>query len=274
MLLVVLLGGLAVTDCVSIRTFVNVEPTQVASRQDSPTKVKKQAMATSAAPIDLPAKITNASTEPIVIPSKIQIETNSLSHETAPSPKSSNSRPLNMSHSNDDLSWLWPPKDNWYAIVGAILGALIVIWLTMLHFETEKEKLRKKCLEQLKTCMQFNLVKLRQAKEQLESNEIPNHRLETSQFNHWLSLSHGTLSSELLRALDWHRCQLDHLSSRFVEVASAIADQSGTTKTVMQTENEKALVVSLNVQVGRVIGELVSLLAKLPNDTTVKSGEY
>jgi hypothetical protein len=274
MLLVVLLGGLAVTDCVSIRTFVNVEPTQVAIQQDSLTKVKKKAMATSAAPVDLPAKITNASAEPIVIPFKTQIETSRLSHETAPSFKSMNSSALNKSHSNDDLSWLWPPKDNWHVIVGAILGALIVIWLTMLHFETEKEKLRKKCLEQLKTCMQFNLVKLRQAKEQIERNDIPNYQLETSQFNHWLSLSHDTLSSELLRALDWHRCQLDHLSSRFVEVASAIADQAGATKTALQIENEKALVVSLSVQVGRVIGELVSLLAKLPNDTTAKSGEY
>ncbi len=269
-----MLGGLAVTDCVSIRTFVNVEPTQVAIRHDSPTKVKKKAVATAAYPIDLPAKITDASTEPIVTLSKIQIETNILSHETAASLKSSNSSALTMSHSNDDLSWLWPPKDNWYAIAGAILGALIVMWLTMLHFETEKEKLRKKCLEQLKTSLHFNLVKLRQAKEQLERNDIPNYRLETSQFNHWLSLSHDILSSELLRALDWHRCQLDHLSSRFVEVASATAGQSGATKSALQTENEQALVVSLNVQVGRVIGELVSLLAKLPNDTTAKSGKY
>ncbi len=103
MLLVVLLGGLGVTDCVSIRTFVNVEPTQAAIRQDSPTKVKEKAVPTAAAPIDLPVKTTNASTEPIVIPSKIQSETNNLSHETAPSLKSVNSSALNNSHSNDNL---------------------------------------------------------------------------------------------------------------------------------------------------------------------------
>ncbi len=271
MLSVILLGSLAVTDCVSIRTFVEVEPAQADIRQDSPTKVKTEVETAAAVPADLPEKITNASSEPMAFP-LIQIETNSLSLEPAPSLKSTNSSVLNNSHSNDDISWLWPPKDHGYAIAGVILGALMVIWLTVLRFETEKEKLRKKCLEQLKTCMQFNLGKLRQAKALLERNDIPNYPLKTSQFSHWLSASRDTLSSELLRALDWHRCQLDHISSRFVEVAGAIADKTGVAKTILQIEKEKALFVSLDVQVGRIIEELVSLLAKFPNDTTAKSG--
>jgi hypothetical protein len=173
---------------------------------------------------------------------------------------------MNTTFACFDFTWMFSVKDYWYGIISAIIGALIGIWWTKRQFVIEKVELREKCVECLKSCIKFNLERLRQAKEQLDQNVVPNYPLDTAQFNHWLAQSHDSLSPELLRDLDWQRFQLDHISSKFVVVNSAIVTWAGQPRTVQQIEHQNAIIASLKLHVATVLTELPPLLGNLPDN--------
>lgn len=164
-----------------------------------------------------------------------------------------------------DLSWLWSPKDYWYAFVSALLGASIGIWWTLRHFQQQRMKHRILCLSRLRDCVQFNLERLNQAKGQLAENVIPNYPLDTFQLNHWITQSHDFIPLELLRNLDCQRYQLDHISSKFVVINSAFVNQAGNTVIVQgQQQYFDALVASLAQHVEKTLNVLPHLLKQIP----------
>lgn len=166
-----------------------------------------------------------------------------------------------------ELSWLCSPKDYWYATVSALIGAAIGIAWTIRHFNTQRRDERRKCLERLRSCIEFNLERLKQAKGQLSNNVIPNYPFDTAQMNHWLSQSHGVLTDELARRVDWQRFQLDHISSKFVVANSAIVTSSGQNLVIpVAKEYYAALVESLREHVERTLGELEATLGEVPKE--------
>jgi len=258
-----ILGGLVVVSCANSQPPVNGGAAQVVMPNRPQTNYHE--VAVKITPSENLVKITNEPAEPIVIPSKSKTEPNGLTNETASSPKRADSNAANDSCASANFSWLWSPKDYWYAIVGAILGAVIGIRWTIYDFEKQKALFRKNCVRQLKTCSEFNLERLRQAKGQLENGIVPNYPLDTVQFNHWITQSYDALPTELAHHLDWQRFQLDHISAKFVVVNSAIVAWAGVPKTAEQLEHHNALASSLALHVDAVLKELPPLLEKLPN---------
>lgn len=155
-----------------------------------------------------------------------------------------------------EFTWLWSPKDYWYALVSALVGAGIGIWWTIKHFERQELQQRKRCLASLKRCIEFNLERLKQSQEQLEKNVVPNYCFDTSQFNYWITQSHGTVSADLLRKIDWQRFQLDHISAKFMAVNAALLASGGTLKV--------DAIPLLGEHIGKVMEELATLLGELP----------
>lgn len=166
-----------------------------------------------------------------------------------------------------DLSWLWSPKDYWYAVVSAVIGAGIGISWTNGQFRKQRVRDAAKCLSRLRACLAFNIERLNQAIGQLQQNIIPNYPLDTAQLNHWLSQSHGVIPDNLLRSLDWQRYQLDHLSSKFVSVSqSIILAQSFPAAVQPNPAYTNALITSLTQHVETILNELPPLIAQIPNN--------
>jgi hypothetical protein len=164
-----------------------------------------------------------------------------------------------------DFSWLWSPKDYWYAIVSALIGAFIGILWTLRHFAQQQARHRVLCLSRLRACLEFNLERLNQARGQLAHDEIPNYPLDTAQLNHWLTESHDFIPQELLRNLDWQRFQLDHISSRFIVANSAVVNNAGNAIiNPAQQQYYAALVESLATHVDTALNNLPPLLQQIP----------
>ena len=156
-----------------------------------------------------------------------------------------------------DLWWLLSVKDYWYAVVSALIGAAIGIGWTIRHFKMQQREASNRCLARLRECLSFNIDRLNQAKGQLEKNEVPNYPLDTVQLNYWLAQSHDIVPADLIRALDWQRYQLDHISSKIVTVNQSVVAAAGF------PENTD-LVISLRQHIERVLEQLPPLLDKVP----------
>lgn len=163
----------------------------------------------------------------------------------------------------DDISWMFSIKDYWYAVIGALIGALIGIWWAKGEEEKKRKKACAACVKRLKTCIEANLKLLQQSKEQLTANNIPNFPFDTAQFNHWLTQADDALTPELFKDIDWQRYQLDHISAKFTVVNSLILITTGTALNPMQMEIRVALVKSLLDHIEKVLKELPPLSEKL-----------
>jgi hypothetical protein len=164
-----------------------------------------------------------------------------------------------------DFSWLWSPKDYWYALVSALIGVFVGIRWTLWHFARQQARHRALCLSRLRACIEFNLERLNQAKGQLAQGVIPNYPLDTAQLNHWITQSHDFIPSELLRHLDWQRFQLDHISSKFIVANSAVVANAGNAAiNAAQQQYFAALVASLATHVDTTLNELPPLLQQIP----------
>ncbi len=97
----------------------------------------------------------------------------------------------------------------------------------------------------------------------MEKGIIPNYPLDTAQLNYWLTQSHDILDSELIRAIDWQRYQLDHISSKFIAVNQSIVSGAGFSSNADYT---KALVKSLGEHIEKVLKDLPHLVGKIPAD--------
>ena len=79
--------------------------------------------------------------------------------------------------------------------------------------------------------------------------------------NYWLAQSQDILPADLIRAIDWQRYQLDHITSKFVTVNQSIVAAAGFPAS---PEYMNALVTSLYQHIEGVLKELPPLLEKIP----------
>ena len=160
----VLIGGLATVSCVKFRQTLHVEPPTgviannspsdaravgsanpivmpVAARFDTLSNEELRAPITIVAetsmigPIGVSVKITNASTEPIILPVKIQLETNKHPLVLVPSLFSSNSNTVGCSQSTSDKK-IWNEALSFWSTV--ILIAVILLWFLICQLKPKK----------------------------------------------------------------------------------------------------------------------------------------
>lgn len=160
-----------------------------------------------------------------------------------------------------DLSWMLSFKDYWYAVVSAVIGAAIGIGWTIRQFRAQQCRAADRCLARIRECISFNIDRLNQAKGQLKTKVVPNYPLDTAQLNFWLAQSHDILPADLIRAIDWQRYQLDHISTKFVAVNQLIVSAAGFPASA---EYMNALLTSLHQHIEGVLKELPPLLDKIP----------
>jgi hypothetical protein len=163
-----------------------------------------------------------------------------------------------------DLLWLLSGKDYWYATVSALLGALIGISWTKRQFKRLKENEKRRCVSRLRESLQFNVDRLNQAHDQLQGSVFPNYPLDTAQLNHWLTEAHDLLPAQLLKNLDWHRYQLDHISSKFQVASNFVVLTAGRELTSAEQGYVSALKASLIEHIDGVRNALPPLIQQIP----------
>lgn len=113
-----------------------------------------------------------------------------------------------------DSSYLLLLSNVFFALISAWIGARIGISWTKHQFreqeKAENEKIRKSILESLT----FNRERSTQAKKQFNEGGMPNYPLDGTRLSNLIVQAHGYLAPETLRALDWHRFQLDHITAK------------------------------------------------------------
>ncbi len=124
-----------------------------------------------------------------------------------------------MSASND-LSWLWSLKDYFYATVSACIGAWLGILWAKRQFANQQKKEAEKVRLGIIDTLKFNKERAEQAKELLAKGGMPNFPLDGARLSSLILPAHGLVSNDLLRRLDWHRYQLDHITSKLLVVNS------------------------------------------------------
>lgn len=134
-----------------------------------------------------------------------------------------------------DLSWLWSPKDYFYAIVSAGIGTWLGIFWAKGQFNAQLKKEEEKVRLGIVGTLKFNKERATQAKAQLSEGGMPNYPLDGARLSSLILPAHGFISDELLRRLDWHRYQLDHITSKLSIVNSFFLSAS-----VSTTDTKKA----------------------------------
>ena len=82
--------------------------------------------------------------------------------------------------------------------------------------------------------MKFNKERAAQAKDQLSTGGMPNYPLDGARLSSLILPAHGFISDDLLRRLDWHRYQLDHITSKLSVVNSFFLSASVSTPQTQQ----------------------------------------
>lgn len=115
-------------------------------------------------------------------------------------------------------SWWWSPKDYFYTAIGALLGAGAGLGFAALVERAKGRRNRERLLKAIVMSLEFNRDRAQQAKETLEKG-WPSFPLDGARLAGLIAEAHGVLSEHLVRDLDWHRFQLDHITFK-LEVAA------------------------------------------------------
>lgn len=119
-----------------------------------------------------------------------------------------------------ELSWLFSPKDYFYAVVSAGIGAWLGIIWAQSQFKAQKRKEEEKVRVGIVDTLKFNKERATQAKEQLAKGGMPNYPLDGARLSSLILPAHGFIPDKLLRELDWHRYQLEHITAKLFVVNS------------------------------------------------------
>ena len=125
-----------------------------------------------------------------------------------------------------DISWMLSPKDYFYAIISAVIGTLLGIWWARRQFQKQKDEEARQVLSDIVDSLNFNKERSVQAIGQLNSHTIPNYPLDGSRLSSLIQMASGRLPSELIRRLDWHRFQLDHITSKLTVINGFVLSAS------------------------------------------------
>ena len=156
-------------------------------------------------------------------------------------------------------------KDYWYATIGAIIGSLISIWWTKRELRREQRQDKQKYIVRLRDCLLFNVDRLKQAKDQLQQEIVPNYPLDTAQLNDWIVQSSELLDKKLIQEIDWQRYQLDHITAKISAVSLFVVLRSGGMMGGQAGEYYKALMSSLREHIDGALKSLPPLIEKIPH---------
>jgi hypothetical protein len=114
-----------------------------------------------------------------------------------------------------DWSKVWDLYELWYASLGALIGSGVA--LIIAHFDGKRRTKRERATakQALMERLEFNGTRITQMLGQFSSGvEVPNYPLDTTGIIVWLTLSYDVLNGELIKDINWHRYQLDHLNTK------------------------------------------------------------
>lgn len=172
-----------------------------------------------------------------------------------------------------DVSWLFSWKDYWYAFVGAVLGTGCAILWAAREFSNEQRRDHERCVTRLRNCLTFNEGRLKQAINLLDEGKIPNYPLDTSQLNYWLTQSVDILGDELVKAIDWERYQLDHITSKMLIVSNVVLMRGLRAKTLEEHTYDTAVSDDLRRQINGILEHLPGIIQRI-NSSLHQKGHH
>ena len=114
-----------------------------------------------------------------------------------------------------DWSKVWDCYELWYAFCGALLGSGVALIIAHLDNKRRTKHERTAAKKALMERLEFNGTRITQMLGQFGSGvEVPNYPLDTTGIVVWLTLSYDVLDGDLVKDINWHRYQLDHLNTK------------------------------------------------------------
>ena len=114
-----------------------------------------------------------------------------------------------------DYSWLGERKDYWLLFLGAVIGALVTVALAKHEFKKAELRELRLSRDALLERLLFNEDRAVQMLALFAEAKLqPDFNLDTTGIIIWLSRSSGILTPETIKAINWHRYQLDHINSK------------------------------------------------------------
>ena len=149
-----------------------------------------------------------------------------------------------------DLSWLWSPKDYWYATISALIGVLIGIGWTNRKWKLELEADRQALKQNIVKAFRSNLGGIDQAIKFLTGTPqiIPNYRLDSLTISHLLLSGRDLFHDQaLFDHFNWQRYQLDHINAKldYLHIHLALTASTGGIDTGLAHREYSSLVSHL-----------------------------
>ena len=126
--------------------------------------------------------------------------------------------------------WILSGKDYWFAIVSAIFGVLIGIWLTERRFKKSELIRKERRIHSLLESIRLNISLIDEGLKITDLNGLGNFPMDGSTLGSRISACVDDLSSEAIKDLNWERFQLDHIAFKIL-VANITVSTAGHTPT-------------------------------------------
>lgn len=151
-----------------------------------------------------------------------------------------------------DLSWMWSPKDYWYATISALIGVIIGIGWAKRQWRREREADRQALKQNIVKAFRLSLGGIDQCIKFLTSAPpiIPNYRLDSLTVSHLLLSGRGLFhNQELFDQFNWQRYQLDHINAKldYLHIYLALTASTGSVDTRMAQSEYNSLVSHLHI---------------------------
>lgn len=134
-----------------------------------------------------------------------------------------------------DISWMWSPKDYWYATISALIGVLLGIGWSESRYRRMAVERAKAARAGLVASLVGNRDLAVQAKGQIENKNFPNYSFDVASLIRWIDRAHDSLPAETLRQVDGLRFQLEHVSNK-MQMLYSIAATDGSDKAAEHPE--------------------------------------
>src|SRR6267143_485063 len=151
-----------------------------------------------------------------------------------------------------DLSWMWSPKDYWYAAISALIGVIIGIGWAKRKWRLELEAGRRALKQNIVSAFRSNLGGIEQAIKFLTGTpqRIPNYRLDSLTVSHLLLSGRELFHDQaLFDHFNWQRYQLDHINAQmdYLHIYLALTASTGGTDTGITQRHYSSLVSHLEI---------------------------
>jgi hypothetical protein len=122
--------------------------------------------------------------------------------------------------------WMLSGKDYWFALVSAIAGVLIGIWLTEWRFAKAEALRKQKRIHSLLDSIRLNVDLIDIALGFADLQGLGNFPMDGATLGSRISACVDDLPAETIKGLNWERFQLDHIAFK-VLVANITVSTAG-----------------------------------------------